>query len=86
MRSDIGTNARLVESVHIWITPIQHAIQFENIAVGICATELVAGALKMLVWSSQECVKETNIKTQHECLLPSIVGRGILGWHFGWRR
>jgi hypothetical protein len=46
MSCDVGANTRLIEGVHGSITPIKHAIQLQDVAVGIGAAELVPGALQ----------------------------------------
>lgn len=48
MRGDVSADARLIEGIDVCIAPVEHAIQLENIAVGISAAELVAGSLEMV--------------------------------------
>ena len=54
MRSDVGADTRLVKGVDVSITTIEHAIQLQNVAVGIGATELVASSLMLLVLGKSE--------------------------------
>lgn len=42
---NICTDARLVEGVHIWVRPVEHAVELENVAVSISAAEFVSSAL-----------------------------------------
>lgn len=46
MRSDIGSDSRLVEGVHVCAGSIKHAIKLKDITVGFSTTKLVAGSLR----------------------------------------
>lgn len=71
MRSDVRADAGLIERVDISIRTIQHSIKLENVAVRICATKLVAGALSQVSVDSAPFEIGTYIEAQNkDVLLP----------------
>lgn len=71
MRRNVGTDARLIECVHVGITTIEHAVQFEDVAVSIRTTKFIAGSLYISARRTGTSVNGTHIKAEHEGLPPS---------------
>jgi len=53
MSRDVCADAWLVEGIDIAVAAIEHAVQFEDVAVGFCPTELVARSLAESAWITE---------------------------------
>lgn len=48
MRGNVGANTGLVEGVDVRIGAVEHAVQFQDIAISVSATEFIASPLEMV--------------------------------------